>query len=427
MSVVQIAVIASLVLALAYLGIVSTMSVLAALRTGGRREDGSDSYEALAASRLTMPVSVVVPVSDAAVAHEAIARVLALNYPEFEVIVVVDAPLDAARLGSEWQLESREFFYRRTLETAAVRRIFRSLSDSRLMVVEKDRDHRSDALNCGVNLARYRFVAVVPPSVAFDRAALLRAMAPALRDPVSIVGVGNHVERVPDDRVAPSREARFQRLRSIRSLMFTRLFWGHLRHGLGPEEGVAIWRRDAVLQANGFSRTAADPDLDMMFRLQQHVRHDERRFVRNDETFGAASTTDASGARTRTRQRQRAALQAAATWGPEGARSVGVTTLAYFVQSELLTPLAQFWVVAGTIGGAAAGWFPWTTAALAVLLLSFGTGAVSAAGLLLRGAHPNAPDGRELKALLALAPLEVLVHSPRNVGARLTALVGFRR
>lgn len=418
----QLVVTASVLVALVYLATVSALSVIAALKTGGRREDASDSYEALAASRLTMPVSVVVPAGDAAQVHDAIERLLALNYPEFEVIVVVDAPADVSRLGAEWQLESREFFYRRTLETSAVRRIFRSLADSRLMVVEKDRDHRSDALNCGVNLARYRFVAVVPPAVAFDRSALLRAMAPALRDPVSIVGVGNHVERVPDDRVSADREARFQRLRSIRSLMFTRLFWGQLRHALGPEDGVSIWRRDAVLQANGFSKSVADPDLDMMFRLQQYVRQDERRFVRNDDAFGETGTASIAEARTRVRQRQRAALQAATTWGPDAARAVGVRTLAYFFQSELVTPVAQFWVVAATIGGTAAGWFSWTTAVLALLLLSFGTGAVSAAALLLRGAHPNAPDARELRALLALAPLEVLVYSPKTLIARLGAI-----
>jgi len=55
--------------------------------------------------------------------------------------------------------------------------------------------------------------------------------------------------------------------------MFTRLFWGRLRKGLGPEGGVVIWRRDAVLQANGFSKAAADADLDMMFRLQHGIGH----------------------------------------------------------------------------------------------------------------------------------------------------------
>ncbi len=426
MSSIQLFMTGSVLVALAYLGVVSIMSVVAALRAGGRKEDTPDSYDAMAASRLTMPVSVVLPIGSSERAHDAIAQLLALNYPEFEVIVVVDAPADMSRLSAEWQLETREFFYRRTLDTSPVRRIFRSLRDGRLMVVEKDPDHRSDALNCGINLARFRFVAVVPPTIAFDRSALLRAMAPALRDPVSVVGVGNHIERVPDQRRSPDREARFQRLRSIRSMMFTRLFWGHLRHGLGPEDGVVIWRRDAVLQVNGFSRRAADPDLDMMFRLQQHVSHDERRFVTSEDAFGQTDTDGPAEARRRANMRQRAALQAAASWGPGASRSVGFRTFAYFLEAELITPLAQFWVVSVTLAGAAAGWFTWTTAALTLLLLSFGTGAVSAAALLLRGAHPDAPNRPELKAMLAIAPLEVVIYSPRQLWSRLAALLGVR-
>jgi hypothetical protein len=427
MSSVQMFVTASVVVALVYLAIVSIISVVAALRAGGRREDAPDSDDALAASRLTMPVSVVVPGCSSPRLSQTIGELLGLTYPEFEVIVVVDAPLqDMQALVDEWQLESREFFYRRSLDTAPVRRIFRSLRDPRLMIVEKDPDHRSDAMNCGVNLARYRFVAVVPPDVTFDRTALLRAMAPALRDPVSVVGVGNPVERVPDDRRSADREARFQRLRSIRSLMFTRLFWGHLRHGLGPEDGVVIWRRDAVLQANGFSKTVADADLDMMFRLQYRVGGEDRRFVRNEDAFGYTGTLGAGDARAASRRRQRAAVETTTSWGPGAGQSIGLKTFAYFVESELLTPLAQLWIVVSTLGGAAAGWFTWTTAALAILLLSFGTAVVSSAALLLRGAHPDAPDRHELHALLLIAPLEVLIYRPVHAWARLTGALAAR-
>ncbi len=422
MSSVQMIVTASVLLSLGYLATVTVMSVVAALRTGGRREDVPDSYEALSASRLTMPVSVVVPVGSSLRVAETVRDLLGLAYPEFEVIVVVDEPAHTAALLDEWQLETREFFYRRTLDTAPVRRIFRSLRDARLMVVEKDIDHRSDALNCGVNLARYRFVAVVPPNVTFDREALLRAMAPALRDPVSIVGVGSHLERVPADRKAADRGARFQRLQSIRSLMFTRLFWGHLRRGLGPEDGVVIWRRDAVLQANGFARNVDDPDLDMMFRLQHGVGGEDRRFVRNEDAFGQTGTRSPKEVRAAAQRRQHAVLEMSTSWGPGATQSVGLRTFAYFLESELVTPVAQLWVVLATVGGAAAGWFTWTSALLAVLLLSFGTAVVSAAALLLRGAHPGAPERDELQALLFLAPLEVLVHRPLQAWARLAGI-----
>ncbi len=423
MSTIQTLVTTSVAIALAYLGCVSVMSVVAALRAGGRREDASDAYDALATSPLTMPVSVVVPVGRGERASQTLQGLLNLAYPEFEIIAIVEPAGDGMdALIAEWQLESREFFYRRSLETAPVRRIFRSLRDPRLMVVEKDVDHRSDALNCGVNLARYRFVAVVPPHVTFDRDALLRAMAPALRDPVSIVGVGSHLERMPADRKTADRSARFQRLQSIRSLMFTRLFWGHLRRGLGPEDGVVIWRRDAVLQANGFARNVADPDLDMMFRLQHGVGGEDRRFVRNEDAFGQTGTRSPKDVRAAAQRRQHAVLEMSTSWGPGATQSVGLRAFAYFLESELVTPVAQAWVVLATVGGAAAGWFAWTSAILVVLLLSFGTAAVSAAALLLRGAHPGSPERDELRALLFLAPLEVLVHRPLQAWARLAGV-----
>lgn len=402
---------ASLFVTLAYLGCVSGIAVLSALRAGGRREDAPASDDTLAASRLTMPVSIVVPAGRSADVSRLVDALLDLSYPEFEVIVVADAPLVSAdALSAEWQLESREFFFRRTLDTASVRRILRSVRDARLMVVEKDADVRADAINCGVNLARYRYVAVIPPGVTFDRSALLRAMAPALQDPASIVGVGSQVERVPGPGEAFERRARIRRLRSLRALMSGRLFWSRLRRAIGPDDGVFIWRRDSVLQANGFRRTARDADVDMMSRLQDSTGADARRFVRNADPFGHAATgsVDEAGPG---RGRWRTAVHLLANWAPAStSQTLGLQTVACVLEPALITPLAQMWLVAGTATGAALGWYPWSVVLLSLLLLSFGTGVVTAAALLLRGAYPGAPDRRELRALLLLSPVEFLLH-----------------
>lgn len=421
MSTIQFLLTGSVAVALAYLTVLATATIVAALRAGGRREDGPDEHDPQAASRLTMPVSVVVPVGQSARLSQAIGNLVDLTYPEFEIIAVADAGvtnLEAAI--ADWQLESREFFYRRALDTTPVRRIFRSTRDPRVVVVEKEPGHRSDALNCGLNFARYRFVAIVPPDVTFTRTALLSAMTPALRDPVTIVGIGSEIERIPDSRVV-DRDARFERLRSLRSLMFTRLFWSRLRRGLGPGDGVVIWRRDAVLQANGFSASAADPDLDMMFRLQRTGR-DERRFVRNEDAFGHTSTVADAIARPAAGQRQRSTLSTTAAWGPAAAGSVGLRAFTCFLQAEVVTPMAQFWVVAGTLAGAAIGCFSWVAPVAAILLLSFGTAAVSVAALLVRGAHAEPPDTSEIRILLGLSPLEFLIDRPRRVWTRLLAL-----
>jgi hypothetical protein len=176
-----------------------------------------------------------------------------------------------------------------------------------------------------------------------------------------------------------------------------------------------------VLQANGFSRTAADPDLDMMFRLQR-TGQDERRFVRNEDEFGHTSTAAADIARHATGHRQRSALHTTAAWGPAAAGSVGLGAFTCFLQAEVITPAAQLWVVIGTVAGAAIGYFSWVAPVAAILLLSFGTAAVSVAALLVRGAHADPPDTAEIRLLLGLSPLEFVLDRPLRAWTRLLAL-----
>ena len=79
-------------LAIGYLVIVAASAVAGALARGGRRERALDAYEALAVSRFTIPVSLIVPVTgDASSLSRCIRSLLAVSYPEFEVIVVAES------------------------------------------------------------------------------------------------------------------------------------------------------------------------------------------------------------------------------------------------------------------------------------------------------------------------------------------------
>jgi hypothetical protein len=433
----------SIIAAAAYLAIVATLAIAAALKAGGRREDAGEDHEALAVSRFTIPVSVIVTVSRRSPAlSQAISTLLELNYPEFEVIVVADGTSEIVidTLGRDWQLEAREFFYRKTIETADVRRIYRSARDSRLMVIDKAAAGPSDALNCGVNVARYRYVMSVAPEVIFDRDALLRVMTAALRDPANVIGASSHVERgaylsvfspaFPVQGGPPSTgltrlTALFQRLASARSLMDSRLAWRYLGAGLGPAGAAIVWRRDAVIKLHGFSMTAADPDLDMMFRLQTQGADGGGRFDRGMDVFGRVGPQPLRSALKTSGRRQVAALAVLAASLRGRARRLEAKTLAYFVLSEIVTPLAQVWIVLATIVGAGAGWYSWTAVLLALAGLSLGNAAVSNAALLLRGSSAGAPEEPELRQLLAAGPFEFFVYRPALAAARVAAVISF--
>ena len=421
MPILQLFVVGSLMLALGYLSALCVFTVVAAIHAGGRHEDAPESAAALASSRLTIPVSVIVPAGSALQIGHTIHDLLGLNYPEFEVIVVVDEPATSvAAIARDWQLEPVEFFYRRTLDTAPVRRIFRSRRDARLMIVEKEAGHRSDALNAGVNIGRYRFVAIVPLDASFDRDALLRAMAPALDDPRSVVGVFSLLEPSRDTASDAEGDARFLRLRSIRASMVARLFHAGLSRQVDGH-GVRLWRRDAVLGAGGFSLRAARPDVDMAFRV---AGGSECRVVCAQEPFGRTSVRSPQTVGAGARKRQQAVLEVLQTMGPASLSVTGRHGFGAFLEAELLTPLAQFWVVVASVAGALLGVVSWPAAVACLLLLSFGTALVSAAAVLLAGSHEYAPTRGELKALLLAAPLEVVLQRPRLAWCRLTAILG---
>jgi hypothetical protein len=416
-------------LSLGYLVIVAAAAVAGALARGGRRERAVDAYEALAVSRFTIPVSIVVPVVDDSLPlHASISALLDLKYPELEVIVVADSIAEASMqdLRSEWSLEPKELFYRRMLATGPVLRIYSSRRDARLTVVEKTAAGRADALNCGMNLARFRYVVTVAPGVVCDADALLRLMSPALRDPGAVLAVTSYVERTPGGSEAgalPDGEWTrawddYQRLASIRSWMMSRLAWHQRRCGLPPVDAVAAWRRDAVLELGGFSLTAADAELDLLVRLQ--ISHPDRagRVVRTSEVFGHAGTVTVGRAAGIAGRRQRAVLEAIRSFRNTASANPARRAMVPVLAVELLTPAAQALTVVVVLAGAAAGWVDWSSPLLLLLMLTFGYGLISASALLLRGGTPGAPSRTDLRRLLIRAPLEFAVYRPALLWSR---------
>ena len=417
----------SAVAALAGLLTVAIVTVALALKYGGRQEDSADDHDALAASRFTIPVSVIVPLEEKSPAsREMIAALLGLSYPEFEVIVVADdsaaTALDAVK--NDWELSAHEFFYRQSLSTSTVQRIYRSSRDPRLMLVEKTAAGRADALNCGVNLARFRYTGVVDAGVVFEPDALLRAMSAPLKDPARVVAASSHVEARPSAGAPVSADAARQQLESIRCLMESRSIWRSLGNGLGPDRAMVVWRRDALLRMGGFSTDAVDPDLDMMRRLQTSTPASEGRaigaVVRTTTVFGRMNPRSRPDDLAALARRQRAVLDTLSAWtgGP-------VRTIAWFVTSELLTPLLEMWVVFAMALGVAAGGTSWRALVLSIILLALRRALVTSAALLLRGTAADAPDEQTLRRLLLLAPCEFFWYGPGAALARLNGAWAF--
>src|SRR5207245_11744322 len=148
-------------------------------------------------SPLAPPVTILAP------AHNeeksicmAVRNLLDLDYPELEVIVINDGSTDRTLevVQREFGLRPVRAVYIPQVASAAVRGLYRSDSDTRLIVVDKEPGgSKADAVNAGLNAATSPYVCVVDTDSVLERDALLRIMLPVVQDPERVVAVGGIV------------------------------------------------------------------------------------------------------------------------------------------------------------------------------------------------------------------------------------------
>ena len=161
-----------------------------------RRRRVFESLDRIRASSLTIPVSIIAPVyNESPIVALSTRSFVEIDYPEYEVIVVNDGSTDDTLevLQREFDLEPIEHFYRRRYESGPIRGLYRSRTHPKLVVIDKVNGGKADSLNCGLNLARYRYVCGVDGDTILSRSCLLNGMRLALSDPQRIVGVTGHI------------------------------------------------------------------------------------------------------------------------------------------------------------------------------------------------------------------------------------------
>jgi cellulose synthase/poly-beta-1,6-N-acetylglucosamine synthase-like glycosyltransferase len=245
------------------------------------RRHGADD---MLSSDLSPPVSIIVPAhNEAAGIVESVRSMTMLRYPRFEIVVVNDGSTDETldRLREGFRLIEVTAPFRRELETAAIRAVYRSTLPLPIVVVDKDNGGKTDALNAGVNVARYPYVLLTDADVVMDGDCLLRAMRHVVEDRVRTVAVGGNIRPINGCRVNRGRVVethlpagaleRAQMLEYIRSFVAARPGWSLLNSLVLVSGAFGIYRRDVLAEVGGFRSGHLGEDLDLTMRLHKHM------------------------------------------------------------------------------------------------------------------------------------------------------------
>ncbi len=208
---------------------------------------------------------------------------ISLRYPEFQVVVVNDGSKDATleRLIAAFKLRPSHRVLRELLPTAEVRGIYESAYVPNLVVVDKANGGKADALNCGVNLARYPLVCCMDGDSLLENDSLLRIARPFMDRP-NLVASGGVIRPLNGCRVTPmgirgiflpnSWLARFQIVEYLRAFLFGRVGLASLDTMFIVSGAFGVFRKDLVVQVGGFETATIGEDFELIVRLHRRLR-----------------------------------------------------------------------------------------------------------------------------------------------------------
>jgi cellulose synthase/poly-beta-1,6-N-acetylglucosamine synthase-like glycosyltransferase len=236
-------------------------------------------------SPLAPPITVVVPAhNEEASIADSVRSLLALDYPQIEIVVVNDGSTDGtmARLIQAFDLRPAIRPTPPFLSHQPVHGVYLPRSRLRLLVLDKDNGGKADALNAGINFAAHPLVCSVDADSILEQDALAKTALPFMEDPDRTVAVGGMVRiangcriergRVIDAHLPRSRFAMFQVMEYLRALFGTRTGWSALNGLLIISGAFGLFRRDAVIYAGGYRTDTVGEDMELVVRLHRICR-----------------------------------------------------------------------------------------------------------------------------------------------------------
>ena len=243
----------------------------------------------LLTSGVTPPVTLLVPgYNEEATIVESVRSMLALRYPELEIVVVNDGSKDAtlAKLIEAFDLRPVERALPRRVEYKPVRGVYATPRLPNLLVVDKENGGKSDGLNAALDLARHPLVCAMDADSLLDAESLLRAVRPFIDEPEETAAVGGTVRvvngcvvkggNVVETRAPHGWVERFQTVEYLRAFLMARMSWTRSQTVTIISGAFGIFRRERMLEMGGYRHGTVGEDMELVVRLHRHACEENR-------------------------------------------------------------------------------------------------------------------------------------------------------
>jgi cellulose synthase/poly-beta-1,6-N-acetylglucosamine synthase-like glycosyltransferase len=244
-------------------------------------------YDAIISSPFAPMITVIAPAyNESMTIVENIKALLALYYPNFEIIVVNDGSKDStlSKAVEAFDLEQVPYVIDYKIPCQEIAGIYKSKKRAfnNLTVIDKINGGKADALNAGINIAKGDYFISIDVDSIIDPYALQKLIKPFLeetdRKVIATGGViriansckivdGQLIEINVPDKFLP----RCQVIEYDRTFLMGRLAWSRLDGLLLISGALGIFDREVVIGCGGYYTKTVGEDMELVVRMRKYM------------------------------------------------------------------------------------------------------------------------------------------------------------
>lgn len=230
-----------------------------------------------------VPITIVVPAyNEEITVVETVKSLLELDYRSYEIIVVDDGSQDktSEKIITAFSMHRVSRPIRRQIQCQPEEFIFET-RDTRvpLTVIRKKNGGKADALNMGINAAKYPYFICMDADSVLQYDSLKNISQSVLEKP-NVVAVGglirlsNDVElencRIKHYRLPKSVIACMQVLEYDRSFLASRILFDKFNGSLIISGAFGLFKKDVVIAAGGYNNKTMGEDMELVVKLHEY-------------------------------------------------------------------------------------------------------------------------------------------------------------
>lgn len=233
-----------------------------------------------------VPVSVLVPAHNEEVTIvDSVKSLLHLDYRLYEIIVVDDGSTDGTvqKLVEEFQMQKMNRPVQRRVRCQQQKAVYETVVNKiQLTLISKENGGKGDALNMGINAARFPWFLCLDADSMLQKDSLERIVQPVLEND-DIVAVGGLIRVAQCVELKDGEVMRYdlpknpvlsmQVVEYDRSFLASRILMDQFNGNLIISGAFGLFRKDVVVAAGGYDTGTLGEDMELVVKLHVYCRN----------------------------------------------------------------------------------------------------------------------------------------------------------